>query len=418
MFMKKLFIVIASGLFAVQINAQTNTVTFQPGATIGEDAYIFKTDGECITSLTYPLPAADANYANEPELNFSRWTYTSQGCSEGTMSSVIRFTELSTLPANVNIISAQLILKTPPSGYGWRGNSKYPNSPTSLSNSGMLKLIKSGSSYAWSEQTVTWNNFFLLNPVNTNFTPVSIPESNSEYNWTTTLDVTSMVVQLINDINTYGAVGNNGFLLELQTDEIYRCQMFASSDNLHAQSRPKLVITYGNCDASFSYTVNSNNANNYSFAANNTTASSYKWRINGSIVDSNALLNYQFNTGGDYEICLDLGTKQNPCVECLNICVSGSTNSISPLPSVPNKIVISPNPTKTGWNVKLNAVSTTEAAITVIDATGKVMQSFQQFIQNGENNIYINAQPLASGIYMLSIKGKNGLSFQEKIIKY
>lgn len=414
--MKTFFTALLSLLFFTGLKAQ-NTISFQPGPLIGEDAYLLFTDNNCVPSSTYPLPGGDANYANNPEIVLNRWTITSQGCPEGTMRSVIRFTELNTIPSGANIISAQLILKTPPPGYTWTGNSFYPGSPFPLPNPGWVKLIKPGNIYAWKEETVTWNNFITLDPVNTNIPPTQIPATNSEYNWTSTIDVTAMVVQIMSDLNTYGNVGNNGFLLEVQDEQIYRGQVYASSDNLHTQSRPELIITYGDCNAYFSYTVHSDNPNHYSFVATNANAATYKWLINGLDVGYSSVLNYQFSPGGNYEVCLDLSTNEIPCKECLDICTSGSVSSIAPIASNQGKLIINPNPTKTGWNLKLNANSKTQVFIQVTDATGKAVRTSQQQIESGFNSIYINGEGLANGVYILSIKGKNGLKYDEKIIK-
>lgn len=416
--MKKLFTFIACGLFGITASAQQTTVSFKPGPAVGEDAYLFYTDNNCVPSSTAPLAGGDDNSGNKPEFAFSRWTYNDQGCPKGTIRSVIRFTQLSTIPANATIVSAQLILKTPPSGYTWSGNSQYPGSPYGTTNPGWLNLVKPGVAYAWNEQTVTWNNFITSNPVNTTYSSVQIPVTNSQFNWTTTLDVTSMVSQIMTDMNTYGALGNNGFLLQLQTEESYRGQFYASSDNLDTISRPELIVTYeAGCDASFSYSVNSNNPNTYSFVASNANASIYKWEINNAIVGTSATLNYQFPTGGNYHVCLDLGTKENPCNECIDMCVTGSPSSILPIHSGQQKLNISPNPSKTGWNIQVDAVSKTDALILVTDATGKVVHTLNQQLRFGFNSIYIDASSFATGVYFLSINGRDGLNFHGKMIK-
>lgn len=412
--MRKLSLLLFGVLFSLNINAQLSTISLKPDSSIGEDAYLWKLDNDCIP-YNFPGTPGDINYGNEQELPLNAWTWSAISCSAGKQRSVIRFTELNTLPANAVIVSAQLILKTPSAANTWMGNSRYPGSPQTLSNPGWIKLIKAGSTYAWNEQTITWNNFIPLNPENTNIAAVPVPASSSQYNWTASMDVTLMVIQLMSDLNTYGPTGNNGFILELQTEDFYRGLMFASSDNPQAQSRPELIITFESCDPSFSYTVQSDNPGTYSFIANS-QGSAHKWMINGVIMGTDSVLNYQLTAAGNYQVCLDLGTKEEPCIQCIDLCI-GEPSSISNHPSNTGKLRISPNPTKTGWNIQLNYNSKVDAVITISDAMGRNVQAFSRKINPGSNSFYIDAHSLSAGIYFLSIKGVNGLNFNEKLIK-
>jgi hypothetical protein len=218
----------ATGVDTVSVTVQPGTVknlTLQPG-TDGQDALVLAKQGDNVS------PAQ--NFGQLGEVNYSQWTYNSQGFGEGTMRTYIKFTGLSALPAGSQIVSAQLSLYgvatsafTPP------GNSHYPGSSygSNADNAGYVKRVAG----TWDESTITWNN----KPGTTDNNQAAIAGTTTQWNNNVTdIDVTDMVKAMI------AANSNNGFCLTLQNESIYRNVIFSSSEAADAARRPKLVITY------------------------------------------------------------------------------------------------------------------------------------------------------------------------------
>lgn len=207
--------------------AQT-TVTFQPNGTTGEDMVISTTYG-----CTKAGAAAPNEYVpdtvNETEMRYSDWTYNGEGCPHGTSRALIRFTEMNTLPADAVVTNATLTLTTPATSMHY-ANSSFPGSGYSTTNEGWARRVTSD----WSEDTTTWSGA----PAATATNEVAIPVTTSHFDWSTTLNVTQMVQDII-------ASGTNyGFMLLLQNEATYRCALFATSDNADSTIRPALSITY------------------------------------------------------------------------------------------------------------------------------------------------------------------------------
>lgn len=213
-------------LFAFQVQAQT-TVVFKPDSLVGKDAFLEYSNG-CVISGR-PAASELVNFGIHPELYYMQWTYSSSGCGQGTQRTLIKFSQLSSIPSTAVITNAQLNLFGVSSS-GSYGTSYYPGSPYTSSNEGWVERVTA----AWNEFTVTWNT----QPSTTATNRVGIPFSTSHWNWNTSLNVTT----LVNDIRASGA--NEGFMLKLKSELIYRCVVFASSDNPDPTRWPELVITY------------------------------------------------------------------------------------------------------------------------------------------------------------------------------
>jgi hypothetical protein len=78
-------------------------------------------------------------------------------------------------------------------------------------------------------------------PATTDVNQVEVPASTTQYNYNVTnLDVTNLVKDIFSSQHNYG------FCLQLQTEQIYRSLLFASSEFHDAARRPKLVVQYRN----------------------------------------------------------------------------------------------------------------------------------------------------------------------------
>jgi hypothetical protein len=101
---------------------------------------------------------------------------------------------------------------------------------TGIDNSAWIKRLTSD----WNPDSVTWNN----KPSEIDLDRVEVPASTSVWNNDALdIDVTQLVDDLLND-------QNYGFVLEGQTEEIYRSMSFASCKVSDPLKRPKLVVVY------------------------------------------------------------------------------------------------------------------------------------------------------------------------------
>jgi hypothetical protein len=220
------------------IYGQTSfTKIFRPGPTEGIDAQVVK-----IVGCNPGNPNAESgngNYANNPELNMSQWTYNGLGCGEGTIRSFIKFNQLNTIPAGAVIQSAKLSLfGLASSTTGPQGNSYYPGSP--YNSYGENKCWIEKVSADWNENTLTFNN----QPATTSINRAEIPASTAQFNsHALNIDVTQLVKDIISG-------QNYGFVIRQQIEQYYRNLGFSSSDATDSSRWPKLEVTYTTSAAS------------------------------------------------------------------------------------------------------------------------------------------------------------------------
>jgi len=212
---------------------QTKTkVIFKPGPTNGQDALMWTTYG--CTTVGYQKPTEYINFGNHEVFGAVAWTYNFIGCPEGAIRSLLRFTELSTIPKKAVIIEAELKL------YGIenysQGNSCYPGSPylSYCPNSSVLQLVKS----LWDEQTATWNS----QPSTTTDNQIFIPETTTYLNWNFTNNSVNLVT-MVKEWVKYPET-NYGLMLKLVNETYYRSVYFASSDHSNSALWPELIVIY------------------------------------------------------------------------------------------------------------------------------------------------------------------------------
>ncbi len=191
----------------------TYTLTLQPGPDEGQN-----------TLVTSDLYAA-LNLNGNPDINAGAWTYGAQGGGTGIARTYLKFIGLDGMPDSAIIISAKLSLYGISSGVAApQGNS------TDIDNSAWIKRLTSD----WNPDSVTWNN----KPSEIDLHKVSVPASTSVWNNDALdLDVTQLVDDLLNE-------NNYGFVLEQQTEEVYRTMSFASCKVADPAKWPKLVVVY------------------------------------------------------------------------------------------------------------------------------------------------------------------------------
>jgi hypothetical protein len=189
--------------------APIQTLTFQPSNNPTE----FR-----ITSLN----GQDISGTGTPEISIDAWT---SGGQPWILRALLKF-DLSSIPVNANIISANLYLYSNPTPL--TGNLVDANYGTN--NAMLVQQIVTN----WSPSTTNWYN----QPVASTTNQIIVPTTNQS-TLDLNLDVTNMVASMVNSNANYG------FFLKLQNEVTYNSRIFVSSYNTtYPTKRPKLVVVY------------------------------------------------------------------------------------------------------------------------------------------------------------------------------
>src|SRR5215217_8544731 len=186
------------------------SMRFKPNAVNGQDVCKYTSYGCTVTGGTSPWEVTNAGSGTE--LIYMDWTFNAGGCPHGTMRILLKFDALNTLAPGAVIANATLKLYGVPTSPSY-GNSSYPGSPLGTTNEGWIRRVTGN----WGENTVTWNT----QPSTTIVNQVATPVSTSQFNWNMSVNVTD----IIRDIISSGT--NNGMMLMLQNEAIYRASFFA-----------------------------------------------------------------------------------------------------------------------------------------------------------------------------------------------
>jgi hypothetical protein len=195
-----------------------------------------------ITVSPAPIQTLELQPANNP-LEFQILTYNGQdvGGTGGidipvcawtinsipiTLREILKF-DLSSIPANATIISANLYLYSYPAP---TVNGNFVDANYGSNNTLLIQQIVS----SWSPGTVKWSN----QPASTTVNQV-IAASTTQSQLDLNLDVKNMVSSMVSGNANYG------FMLKLQNEAIYTSRIFVSSYNTtHVTKHPKLVVVY------------------------------------------------------------------------------------------------------------------------------------------------------------------------------
>jgi hypothetical protein len=193
-------------IFFTTVSSAQITLNFHPNASAGKDA--------TITSLN-----PTNNYGTDPDYAAIAWT---NGGTSFTERGLLAF-DLSSIPQNATITSATLSLYC---------NTQSSNTQLSSgSNAALIQRITS----TWNENTVTWNN----QPSSTTQNQCVLSPSTSSTQDYTNIDVKNLIGDMVNNPSI-----SFGFMLQLQTESIYRSLVMSSSDHPDSTKWPRLVITY------------------------------------------------------------------------------------------------------------------------------------------------------------------------------
>jgi hypothetical protein len=168
------------------------------------------------------LNGQDISGTGATEISIDAWT---SGGQPWTLRALLKF-DLSSIPVNANIISANLYLYSNPTPL--TGNLVDANFGTN--NTMLVQQIVTN----WSPSTTNWFN----QPVASSTNQIVVP-STTQSILDLNLDVTSMVSAMVNSSANYG------FFLKLQNEVTYNSRIFVSSYNTtYPAKRPKLVVVY------------------------------------------------------------------------------------------------------------------------------------------------------------------------------
>ena len=164
----------------------------------------------------------EGSWSGAPELGASSWTH--QGIIIG-QRGLFKF-DLSAIPSNATVVSAKLTLFSNPTP----DNGDLINANSGPNNVMLIQRVTS----SWTPATVKWIN----QPSSTTQDQIVIPHTNSSFLDLTEVNVTNLVKSMI------GSNPNYGFLIRLQTEQIYNSRIFCSSFYPNAAKHPKIVIEY------------------------------------------------------------------------------------------------------------------------------------------------------------------------------
>lgn len=171
------------------------------------------------------------------DLGIYAWAWTFYGGNPASIRSYLEF-DLSFLSVNAVILDARLSL------YFYIGPED-PNVWQKGDNQAYLMKVTS----EWDEHTITWNN----QPMITAEHAVLLTASTSTDQDYPDIDVTQLIQDIVADPEH-----GHGLCMKLITEQEYRALCFASGDNPDEKLRPRLELTYIDCDpptVSFTYQV-------------------------------------------------------------------------------------------------------------------------------------------------------------------
>ncbi len=395
------------------------TATFKPNATVGKDACLWKFDEDCIPH-TQTQTNSELNFGSEATLWMKDWTWAAIGCLNGTIRSLLCFTQLNSIPDNAVILSATLRL------YGTNAdrNTSYPGAPSDFhSNTVIVQQVTS----PWNENTVTWNT----QPTTTTTNQFTIPQSNAEYNWNCTISNSDLVAMVQNMVS-----GNNyGFMLKLETEVHYRNMVFSSSDCSDSTLWPELEITYRYCNPHFSMLMaDSEHPNTRTFTAFE-QGGQHIWKYGSQILSNLPVFTTTFNqslSDGFFHTVIING---DTCTDCMKLCLGDVPRKVAEINTETEEIFVPqgvvplgdevgempgretlkavPNPTNDKWNIIFEASKKSEGIVNIYNVKGECLYSKNIHLEKGTNEFEVDCQTWQAGVYLLKItEDKNETSIR------
>ncbi|MEI7980546.1 MAG: DNRLRE domain-containing protein [Bacteroidota bacterium] len=263
--MRPILLTLVFFLLFLHSNFSQKTIVLQPGPVDGKD-----------TKINSAFP--DYKWGTNPNLVACTWTY--EGVF-GIGRTLIRF-DLSIIPSEAQILDAKLTLFYDPdaaNGEQYGENASY-----------LEKIIEN-----WDDMAATWNT----QPLSTGTDAVFIARTKSTTQDLTDIDITGFVSGWVLNPET-----NFGFMHRMVTEEIYCSLVYSSSNHPNSDKRPKLVVTYRDCDpplAGFSYSTQSVNV---SFTDSSSSANSWSWDFGDGYFSNLQNPTHVYANQGVYPVCL------------------------------------------------------------------------------------------------------------------
>jgi hypothetical protein len=256
------------------------TIILQPGPADGTDTYI---------NSAFP----DQQWGNNPNLVPCAWTY------EGVfgIGRALTLFDLSQIPADAQILDARLTLfYDPAAAYG----EQYGE------NASCFEKITEN----WEEMAATWN----VQPDVTTAEALFLDKTQSPSQDLTDIDFTSFVSDWVLHPET-----NYGFSHRMVTEITYCCLVYSSSDHPDPARRPKLVVTYRDCDrpvAGFTFLVQ---IPKVTFSDTSGSGTSWFWDFGDGYFSNLRNPQHLYATQGVYEVCLTVTDSCGSDTLCKNV---------------------------------------------------------------------------------------------------
>jgi PKD repeat protein len=180
----------------------------------------------------------------------------------------------------------------------------------------------------------------------------------------------------------------------------------------------KLTVTdaYGCTQSSTAFiTVNSSSPTTPTIQQNgNILASSAstgnQWYLNGNLINGATGQFYTATTSGFYTVKVTV----NGCSATstpLNVFISGINEQ-----SISKDLVIFPNPNSGSFTVMYNATSFQNVKVNIFNTIGELIYSKEQSVIPGTNNIPVQLEMNAAGIYFIKVQTNTGNSMQKLVV--
>lgn len=217
-----LLVSVANAYFWVGKYGETTTLSFQPNAKFGEDAFI-------VLHTNPNLNGENTNYGDRT--NIVARTGTNSG-APNFLRFLMRFQYNGLKDAVVDSVLLDLY------GYQYRNQPQNTLEPQ-VNNELYVRRVDNGQ--LWNENTVTWNSNIFATTNN----QVVVDRIGGNYDFITNLqylkniDITNLAVNQIDESHE-----NNGFLVSLVEEFRYRYQGFYSSDFTDSTKHPRITIKF------------------------------------------------------------------------------------------------------------------------------------------------------------------------------
>jgi hypothetical protein len=365
--MKKRISIIILFAFTIVYKAalsQVQVTTLQPGPVQGIDAVI-RTD--------FP----DQGYGLEEDFIANAWTISGNFFI---MRSLLKF-DLSSIPSGAIITDAKLSLRC----NIYSGHAQLQSGE----NTSYLQKITS----PWQENTVTWNSQPSTTPLNQVVLPTSLINTEDYLN----IDVTTLINEMFADQNQ-----NYGFMLKLSTEDLFRCVVFSSSDCADNVLWPKLVVTYDGCNLPLNYFTYESDKLHFQFSYNDTTATSWNWDFGNGYFANVANPEFQYDTTGNYLVCLSVTNNCGSSLICDTIRASNNlgTSVIDLNPFI--RLIPNPAKEKVVISTNIGKINQVELFNSKGILTDRIIPGFLM------NNIPISLHDKVPGLYLVRFLTDHG----------